>query len=155
MKFKIKGLLNPCPAKSKLIPGVNNYFPHLFPNRYLHCDFDGRAFARSCAPGLKWKQEALSCLPDNFGVEATNSFSAGANKTNKLMKNKENTVERKTVVVPKMMQPLTSNQDQEPIRPVQRESNNSSSAAPRLRPIYFLKESSKKICILRSGASML
>lgn len=49
-----------------MIPGVNNYFPHLFANRYIHCDFDGRAFTRNCQDGLKWVQSALSCLPMDF-----------------------------------------------------------------------------------------
>lgn len=60
------GLKNPCPKKSMIIPGVNNYFPHLFTDRYIHCDFDGRAFARQCSAGLKWSQRSLSCLPENF-----------------------------------------------------------------------------------------
>ncbi len=54
-----------------IIPGVNNYFPHLFKDRYIHCDFDGRAFARKCSEGLMWSQNALSCLPNNFLIEAT------------------------------------------------------------------------------------
>jgi hypothetical protein len=65
------GILNPCPSKAKLIPGVNNYFPHLFSHRYIHCDFDGRAFVRNCAPGTKWRQEALTCLPDDFVLGPT------------------------------------------------------------------------------------
>lgn len=60
------GIKNPCPKKSSIIPGVNNYFPHLFTDRYIHCDFDGRAFARQCSAGLKWSQSSLSCLPENF-----------------------------------------------------------------------------------------
>jgi len=65
------GLNNPCPSRSNLIPGFNDYFPHPSPNRYFHCDIDGRAFARSCMTGLSWKQEALSCLPDSFVLEQT------------------------------------------------------------------------------------
>lgn len=60
------GLKNPCPEKSQIVPGVNNYFPHLYVNRYIHCDFDGRAFSRKCSDGLKWSQRSLSCLPDTF-----------------------------------------------------------------------------------------
>lgn len=57
------GVKNPCPTRSLIIPGVNNYFPHLFANRYFHCDFDGRAFSRKCSEGLRWTQSSLSCLP--------------------------------------------------------------------------------------------
>jgi len=59
------GIKNPCPSKSRIIPGVNNYFPHLFTNRYIHCDFEGRAFSRNCPESLKWHQSTLSCLPDD------------------------------------------------------------------------------------------
>jgi hypothetical protein len=53
--------VNPCPPKSKVIPGVNNYFAHLFPNKYIHCDFDGRAFVRNCASGTRWNQDLYVC----------------------------------------------------------------------------------------------
>ena len=64
------GVVNPCPPKQKLMPGVNNYFPHLFPTKYIHCDFDGRAFVRNCAPGTKWRQDIYSCLSENSTVES-------------------------------------------------------------------------------------
>lgn len=61
------GLKNPCPQTSMIIPGLNNYYPQpAFPDRYTHCDFDGRAFSRKCSAGLKWSQRSLSCLPDSF-----------------------------------------------------------------------------------------
>jgi len=64
------GLNNPCPPRANLIPGFNDYFAHPSPNRYFHCDIDGRAFARTCMTGLRWKQEALSCLPESFVLES-------------------------------------------------------------------------------------
>lgn len=72
---------NPCPRKSMIIPGVNNYFPHLFKDRYIHCDFDGRAFARKCSEGLTWSQNALSCLPNNFLIETTTTTTTLASNT--------------------------------------------------------------------------
>lgn len=60
--------MNPCPPKSKVIPGVNNYFQHLFPNKYIHCDFDGRAFVRNCASGTRWNQELYACSSSNTDV---------------------------------------------------------------------------------------
>ena len=60
--------MNPCPPKSKVIPGVNNYFSHLFPNKYIHCDFDGRAFVRNCALGTRWNQEKYACSSSDTDI---------------------------------------------------------------------------------------
>ena len=59
-----EGFSNPCPPKSKMVPGVNNYFEHAFKQRYIHCDFDGRAFVRTCSPGTVWNQAVLTCTPE-------------------------------------------------------------------------------------------
>jgi hypothetical protein len=58
------GVLNPCPAKNKLVPGLNNYYPHVLPNRYIHCDFEGRAFVKTCAPTTRWDQNYLTCAKE-------------------------------------------------------------------------------------------
>jgi len=68
-----------------IIPGVNNYFPHLFKDRYIHCDFDGRAFARKCSEGLMWSQNALSCLPNNFLIDTTTTTTLAPTTTNTTM----------------------------------------------------------------------
>jgi len=65
------GIVNPCPPRSKVLPGINNYFPHLFAHRYVHCDFDGRAFVKTCAPSTRWNQDTLTCLPENFVINGT------------------------------------------------------------------------------------
>jgi hypothetical protein len=37
----------------------------LYPNKFIHCNFDGRAFVRTCPRGQIWKQSILSCVPNN------------------------------------------------------------------------------------------
>jgi len=86
----------------------------LFPNRYLHCDFDGRAFARSCAPHLKWRQELLSCMPDNVSIESINNMIA--NRTNKLnrirpaVSNQVNSIVTPIKIAAETVQPIMINQ---------------------------------------------
>lgn len=53
---------------------MNNYFQHSFKQRYIHCDFDGRAFVRSCAPGTFWNQDVLTCTPENFIFPQNNTL---------------------------------------------------------------------------------
>jgi hypothetical protein len=47
------GIVNPCPATSNSAV-AENFFPHMFPNRYIQCDHHGRAFVKNCAPATKW-----------------------------------------------------------------------------------------------------
>jgi hypothetical protein len=70
------GIVNPCPPKSQIIPGVNNYAPHLVPNKYIHCDFNGHAFVRTCSQGSIWKQDMMSCLSLETvkGIEAQRAY---------------------------------------------------------------------------------
>lgn len=93
-----KALKNPCPRKSMIIPGVNNYFPHLFKDRYIHCDFDGRAFARKCSEGLMWSQNALSCLPNNFLVDTTTTTTLAPTTTTPTVELTTSEAETKTTV---------------------------------------------------------
>lgn len=69
----IKGITNPCPSRNNIVPGVNNYFAHQMKQRYIHCDFDGRAFVRSCAPGTFWNQAVVTCTPENFILPSLNN----------------------------------------------------------------------------------
>lgn len=50
---------------------MNNYFEHKFKERYIHCDFDGRAFVRACAPGTVWNQAVLTCTPERLLLNLT------------------------------------------------------------------------------------
>lgn len=83
------GIKNPCPSRSMIIPGVNNYFPHLFTNRYIHCDFEGRAFSRKCSDGLKWHQSTLSCLPQNNFTHFTEVPVTKTPETSRFLKEQE------------------------------------------------------------------
>jgi Notch-like protein len=47
------GIVNPCPVSTNSAV-ADNFFPHLFPNRYIQCDHLGRAFVKNCAPTTKW-----------------------------------------------------------------------------------------------------
>jgi len=78
------GLNNPCPASASLIPGFNDYFPHIFPEKFFQCDKDGRAFARSCPTDLKWKQEVLSCVASGL-VASLKSVTQSARVVTKLI----------------------------------------------------------------------
>jgi hypothetical protein len=116
--------MNPCPLKP--IPGVNSYFPHLFPNRYIHCDFDGRAFVRNCAPGLKWRQAVLSCLPDDFTFNVTEAETTTMAPRQQQRDRQQTSYGQKTQVrqqvipVPVPVQPVqTSYQQARPVVPVQ------------------------------------
>ncbi len=46
-----------------MIPGFNDYFPHVIREKFFQCDKEGRAFARTCPLGLRWMQESLTCIP--------------------------------------------------------------------------------------------
>lgn len=56
-----------------MIPGVNDYFPHVFRNRYIHCDMDRRAFVKSCPPKTHWNQLTKTCLPESARQSAYQS----------------------------------------------------------------------------------
>ena len=47
------GILNPCPEKASSSV-VDTFFPHFFPNRYIQCDHEGRAFVKMCSPKTIW-----------------------------------------------------------------------------------------------------
>jgi len=104
------GVKNPCPKKAIMIPGVNNYFPHLYEDRYIHCDFDGRAFTRKCTEGLKWIQSALTCLPSDFVT--IHNYQKSSNKPKVLQADLEKIDESK--IIETEIKRTDINQTQEP-----------------------------------------